>query len=151
MVNIFPNEPNSSTTLPDNAGEVTDAAERNFDQGVTTIKDSVIAKVAGLAVQEISGVHALGSMPVRAIRALVESISNAEINPGVTIDIGDDGVSVDIALVAEYPVPLTALADEVRASVARAIEGLVGMSVKTVNVTITDICVTEDSDDTDVA
>jgi len=151
MVNIFPTEPSSSTTLPANAGDVTDAAEHSSGEGVTTIKDSVIVKVAGLAVQEIPGVHALGSTPVRAIKAIVDTISNAEINPGVSIDIGDDGVAVDISLVAEYPVPLTELADQVRTSVAHAIEGLVGMSVSAVNVTITDIYVAEESGDNGVA
>ena len=151
MVNIFPNEPSSSTTLPANAGAVTDAAEHSFAEGKTTIKDSVIAKVAALSVQEVGGVHALGSTPVRAIKAIIDTISNTEINPGVSIDIGDEGVTVDITLVAEYPVPLTALADEVRTAVARAIEGLVGMGVQAVNVTITDIYAAEDSDDNDVA
>jgi uncharacterized alkaline shock family protein YloU len=151
MVNIFPEEPNAATTLPANAGAVSDAAERSFAEGLTTIKDSVIAKVAGLAVQEIPGVHALGSTPVRAIGAVVGSISNTELNPGVTVEIGDDGVTVQITLVAGYPVPLTTLADQVRTSVARAIEGLVGMSVRAVDVTITDIYVAEESDDNDVA
>ena len=150
MAEIVPDLPKSETALPANAGDVTDAAVRRVGAGVTTIKDSVIGKVAGLAVQEIPGVYALGSTPVRAIDAIVGSISRSELNPGVTIELGDDGVTVHIVLVAAYPVALTALADQVRASVTQAIEGLVGMTVTAVNVTITDIYVAEGPDDNDV-
>ena len=150
MASSTPDQPSSSTPLPANAGAVTDAAAHRVGEGVTTIKDGVIGKVVGLAVQEIPGVHALGSMPVRAIGAIVGTISRAEVNPGVSIDMGDDGVTVNIVLVADYPVPLMILADGVRASVTQAIEGLVGMTVAAVNVTITDIYVAEEPGDDDV-
>jgi uncharacterized alkaline shock family protein YloU len=150
MSSSTPDLPDTATTLPANAGSVSDAATDRVGEGVTTIKDGVIAKVAGLAVREIPGVHAMGSVPTRAIGAIVDAISNTDVNPGISIELGDDGVTVQIVLVAEYPVPLTALADQVRATVTRAIEGLVGMSVIAVNVTITDIYVAEESDDNDV-
>jgi uncharacterized alkaline shock family protein YloU len=150
MASIIPDQPSSSTTLPANADAVTDAAAQRAGAGVTTIKDSVIGKVAGLAVQEVPGVHALGSTPVRAIGAIVETISRAEVNSGVSVELGEDGVTVHIVLVAAYPVPLTVLAEQVRESVSQAIEGLVGMTVNAVNVTITDIYVAEDQDDNDV-
>jgi uncharacterized alkaline shock family protein YloU len=150
VANILPDLPSSSTTLPAGAGAVTDSAANRVGEGATTIKDSVIGKVASLAVQEIPGVHALGSTPLRAIGAIVESINIADVNPGITIELGDDGVTVQIVLVAAYPVPLTALADTVRAKVTQAIEGLVGMTVSAVNVTITDIYVAEEPDDNEV-
>jgi uncharacterized alkaline shock family protein YloU len=151
MTSITPDPQDASTTLPASAGAVSDAAAERVGEGVTTIKDAVIAKVAGLAVREVPGVHALGSVPTRAIGAIVDAITSADANPGVSIDLGDDdGVTAEIVLVADYPVPLTALADQVRSSVTRAIEGLVGMSVTAVNVTITDIYVAEEPGDNDV-
>ncbi|WEO78203.1 Asp23/Gls24 family envelope stress response protein [Cryobacterium sp. SO2] len=150
MTSILPDPPSAATTLPANAGAVSDAAADRVGEGVTTIKDGVIGKVAGLAVREIPGVHAVGSVPTRAIGAIVDAISSADVNPGISIELGDEGVTVEIVLVAAYPVPLTALADRVRASVTRAIEGLVGMTVTAVNVTITDIYVAEEPDDKDV-
>ncbi|MCU1446435.1 Asp23/Gls24 family envelope stress response protein [Cryobacterium sp.] len=150
MTKISPDQPSSATTLPADAGAVTDAAAHRLGAGTTTIKDSVIGKVVGLAVHELPGVHAVGSTPLRAIGAIVGTISRAEVNPGITIELGEDGVTVQIVLVAAYPVPLTALAENVRASVTQAIEGLVGMRVSAVNVTITDIYVAEESADTDV-
>jgi uncharacterized alkaline shock family protein YloU len=150
MFSSTPDKPTSATTLPANAGEVTDGAVDRVAEGVTTIKDSVIAKVVGLAVREVPGVHSLGSVPTRALGAILDAIGTAEVNPGISVTIGDDGVAVEIALVAGYPVPLTALADQVRAATTRAIEGLVGLTVSTVNVTISDIYVAKEPDDNDV-
>lgn len=150
MTTSSPGQPTSSTPLPADAGAVTDAAAPRVGEGLTHIKDSVIGKVAGLAVREVPGVHALGSTPLRALDAIVGTISRAEVNPGITTELGDDGVTVDISLVATYPVALTELAGQVRASVTQAIEGLVGMTVTAVNVTITDIYVAETPDDNDV-
>jgi len=151
MSDITPDRRSSAATLPGNAGTVTDAATDRVGEGVTTIKDGVIAKVAGLAVRELSGVHALGSVPIRALGAILDAIGSPDTNPGISVTNSDDAVTVDVVLVAEYPVPLTALASQVRASVTRAIEGLVGMSVTAVNVTLTDIYVAEEPDDKDVA
>jgi uncharacterized alkaline shock family protein YloU len=55
--------------------------------------------------------------------------------------VGETQVAVDISLVASYGTPLHALADQVRASVYRAVEELVGLQVIEVNVEITDVYV----------
>ena len=150
MSSNTPELPNAATTLPANAGEVTDGAGDRVGEGVTTIKDGVIAKVTGLAVREIPGVHSLGSVPTRALGAILDAVTSTDVNPGVSIELDDDGVTVQIVLVAGYPVPLTDLAGQVRSSVTRAIEGLVGMPVSAVNVTITDIYVAEEQVDNGV-
>lgn len=150
MPAIIPDPLDSSTTLPANAGAVSDAAADRSSDGVTTIKDSVIAKVAGLAVREVAGVHSIGTVPHRALGAILETIGNADAGQGITVNIDDDKVGVQIVLVAGYPVPLSTLADQVRASVVLAIERLVGMTVTAVDVTITDIYVAEETSDNDV-
>lgn len=146
MSTLIPEPLSPSTTLTANAGAITDAAARRVGEGETTIKDSVIAKVAGLAVREVSGVHTLGSVPPRAIGLILDAISGTDATPGVSVSTADGAVSVQIVLVAGYPVPLLALADEVRGAVTHAIEALVGLRVSVVNVTITDIYVAEEAD-----
>ena len=148
MSSLIPEPLSPSTTLTANAGAITDAAARRVGEGEgeTTIKDSVIAKVAGLAVREVSGVHTLGSVPPRAIGLILDAISGTDATPGVSVSTADGAVAVQIVLVAGYPVPLLALADEVRGAVTHAIEALVGLRVSVVNVTITDIYVAEEAD-----
>lgn len=137
MDNILPEQPTAPT--PSATAE-----------GVTAIEDSVIGTVAALAAREIPGVHALGSASARAVGSIRDALGSSDSDQGVAVALVDRNVTVDIVLVAAYPVPLPALAESVRAAVTQAIEGLVGLSVTAVNVTITDIYADEEADDNGV-
>jgi len=117
-------------------------------RGATTVADGVLAKIAGIAIQEIPGVHALGGGAARAIGNLREKVGQKDLTQGVSVEVGQTQVAVDVTLVVEYPHPLQEVADNARDAVYTAIEDLVGMEVTEVNVTITDIHVP--SDDADV-
>lgn len=115
--------------------------------GTTIITDSVIAKIAGIAAREVSGVHALGGGAARALGAIRDVISGADLSQGVSITVTESQVSVDISLVADYPFPLHTVAADVRAAVITAIESLVGLDVTEVNVTIKDVHLASDDDE----
>ncbi|MFJ6535968.1 Asp23/Gls24 family envelope stress response protein [Paenarthrobacter sp. NPDC091711] len=116
-------------------------------RGATTVADGVVAKIAGIAIQEIPGVHALGGGAARAIGNLREKVGQKDLTQGVNVEVGQTQVAVDVTLVVEYPHPLQEVADNARDAVYTAIEDLVGMEVTEVNVTITDIHVpSEDAD-----
>jgi len=114
--------------------------------GSTVIVDSVIAKVAGIATREVEGVFALGGGAARALGAIRDAMNNTDLTQGISVEVGETQVAVDITLVAEYPVPLQTVADNVRTAVYAAIENLVGMQVTEVNVTITDVHIPSDDD-----
>lgn len=115
--------------------------------GKTTIDDSVIAKVAGIAVREIPGVYALGGGVARVMGAVRDAVGNTDLAQGISVEVGETQVAADISLVAEYPVPLQDLGDRVRAAVGKAITELVGMEIAEVNVTISDVHIATDDDD----
>ena len=115
------------------------AGEPLVGTGKTVINDGVVAKVAGIAVREVSGVHALGGGAARALGAIREAMNNTDVSQGVSVEVGETQVAVDVTIVAEYPVPLQQVAGEIRSNVIRAIEDLVGLEVTEVNVTIVDI------------
>jgi uncharacterized alkaline shock family protein YloU len=115
--------------------------------GKTTIDTGVIAKVAGIATTSVAGVHAVGGGVSRALGAIRGAINQADLGQGVSVEVGERQVAVDITLVAEYPMPLQKVADDVRASVYAAIEGIVGMDVAEVNVTINDVYIPGQEDD----
>jgi uncharacterized alkaline shock family protein YloU len=69
---------------------------------------------------------------------------------GVTIEVGERQVAVDITLVAEYPTSLQKVADDVRAAVYTAITEIVGMDVAEVNVTINDVHIPGEDETTEV-
>jgi len=106
----------------------------------------VIAKVAGIATREVAGVFALGGGAARALGVIREAMNNTDLTQGISVEVGETQVAVDITLVAEYPIPLQTVADNVRTAVYAAIENLVGMQVTEVNVTITDVHIPSDDD-----
>lgn len=120
-------------------------------RGATTVADGVVAKIAGIAIQEIQGVHALGGGAARAIGNLREKVGQKDLTQGVSVEVGQTQVAVDVTLVVEYPHPLQEVADNARNAVYTAIEDLVGMEVTEVNITITDIHVPSEDDDAEDA
>ncbi|HEY0261041.1 MAG TPA: Asp23/Gls24 family envelope stress response protein [Lacisediminihabitans sp.] len=116
------------------------------DAGKTTIEDGVVAKITGIAAREVPGVYALGGGAARAIGAIRDALNSTDLAQGVSVEVGERQVAVDVTIVAEYPISLQKVADDVRAAVYRAIEDLVGMEVAEVNITVNDVHIPSDDD-----
>lgn len=116
-------------------------------RGKTVIHNTVVAKIAGLAVREVRGVHALGGGAARALGAIREAISAVDHSQGITLEVSENQVAVDVSLVAAYPMPLRQVAEDTRAAVITALETLVGLQVTEVNVTINDVHLPADDAD----
>lgn len=132
--------------------ENTKTADKGTDatatsEGTTTIADAVVAKVAGIAAREVNGVHALGGGAARAIGAIRQAIGSTDLAQGVAVEVGETQVAADVSIVVEYPQPMKAVADDVRAAVRRAIEDLVGMEAAEINVTINDVFIPGEDED----
>ncbi len=116
-------------------------------RGTTTVADGVVAKAAGIAAQDIPGVYALGGGAARALGSIREAVGQKDLTQGVSVEVGQTQVAVDITLVVEYPHPLQKVADDVRDAIYSAVEDVVGMEVTEVNVSITDIHIASDDAD----
>ncbi len=122
------------------------------DQGKTSIADTVVAKIAGIAAREVTGVHALGGGTARAVGALRSRIPGGSTNhsQGVTVEVGERQAAVDVQLVAEYGVSIADLAAGIRRNIIGSIEGMTGLEVTEVNIEVQDVYVPlEDNDDQD--
>jgi uncharacterized alkaline shock family protein YloU len=128
---------------------VTPANEVTVASGKTVIVDPVIAKIAGIAAREVPGVYALGGGAARIVGAVRGALGNTDLSQGVKVEVGETQVAADVTIVVEYPLPLTGVADAVRAAVASAITDLVGMQVAEINVTVTDVYIPGDDDEND--
>ena len=120
-------------------------------QGKTTIADTVVSKIAGIAAREVSGVYALGGGASRVVGALRERIPGANTNhsQGVSVEVGEKQAAVDLDIVAEYGVSIADLAAGLRRNVIAAIERMTGLEVTEVNVTVHDVHLAGDDDDSD--
>jgi uncharacterized alkaline shock family protein YloU len=111
------------------------------NQGTTTIAEGVVQKIAGLAARDVSGVYALGGGAARTLGALRERIPGAaqSTGQGVSVEVGEKQAAVDLDLVTEYGVPIADVARSVRRNVIASVEGMTGLQVTEVNISVNDI------------
>ncbi|WP_380162498.1 Asp23/Gls24 family envelope stress response protein [Kineococcus sp. R86509] len=119
------------------------------NQGTTSIADTVVSKIAGLAAKDVSGVHALGGGASRAVGALRERIPGGRVNhsQGVSVEVGETQAAVDIDLIAEYGVAIADLAAGVRRNVIASVERMTGLQVTEVNIAVADVHLPSDDAD----
>ncbi len=117
-------------------------------EGRTTIADGVVQKIASLAAREVSGVYALGGGAARTLGALRERIpgSSQATGQGVSVEVGERQAAIDLDLVTEYGVSIAELARAVRRNVASSVEGMTGLEVTEVNISVNDIHLPTDED-----
>jgi uncharacterized alkaline shock family protein YloU len=121
------------------------------EQGRTSISDTVVSKIAGIATREISGVHDLGGGASRAVGAVRERIpgSRTNLSQGVAVEVGERQAAVDLDIVAEYGVSIADLAAAIRRNVVGSVERMTGLEVTEVNITVHDIFMDTDGDGVD--
>jgi uncharacterized alkaline shock family protein YloU len=142
----------SSTAAPikDVSAQQSDSALVS-SHGSTSIADTVVSKIAGIATREVSGVYDLGGGATRMVGALRERIPGANTNhaQGVSVEVGEKQAAVDIDIVADYGVAITDLATGIRRNVIAAVERMTGLEVTEVNITVNDVHLDDGSDDDD--
>ncbi|EOD59779.1 Asp23/Gls24 family envelope stress response protein [Amycolatopsis vancoresmycina] len=118
-------------------------------QGTTTIADTVVQKIAGLAAREVRGVHDLGGGAARALSAIRDRIpgASASVGQGVSVEVGEKQAAVDLQVLVEYGVAIADLARSVRRNVITAIEQMTGLQVVEVNINVTDVHIPGDDEE----
>ncbi|MEU9324709.1 Asp23/Gls24 family envelope stress response protein [Streptomyces canus] len=146
-------EPNAST-LPEpepgeprtDLGTTPHAARLRLQEppetrGRTTVADGVVEKIAGIAAQEVPGIHALGGGFVRTMGAMRDRVPGGHTSAerGVEVEVGEKQTAIDLQAVVEYGVSITDLAAEVRENVIAAVERMTGLEVVEVNIAVNDV------------
>jgi len=106
-------------------------------QGKVTIAPTVLTTIVRQTAQEEAGVCRLAPLPakVRGLR------SGGAIEEGVLITVTEQGVQVEVHVVADPESNMLKLGAALQASVTRAIQDMVGMPVVSVDVFIDDVAV----------
>lgn len=133
--------PSASSSASSSAVTQSSPSALQSSQGTTTIAEGVVQKIAGLAAREVSGVYALGGGAARTLGALRERIPGASqsTGQGVAVEVGEKQAAVDLDLVTEYGVPIADVARSVRRNVVASVEGMTGLQVTEVNISVNDI------------
>ena len=114
------------------------------ERGRTIISDSVVSQIAGMAAQEVDGVHMGGSVS-RAAGGIIGSITGSEGQTrGVSVEIGTTEVAVDLTMGVEYGRNILEVVEEVRRRISERVQTLTGLRVTELNATVSDIVFPDD-------
>lgn len=104
--------------------------------GEIIIMDEVIAIITGLAAMEVEGV---ASMAGNATRELISKLGIKSLSKGVSVEVGENVVTVSAALNLKYGYNIKAVSAKVQEKVKVAIENMTGLTVADVNIRVAGI------------
>lgn len=141
----------SGTSVPATTSTGASDATKNAlssPDGRISVADGVVAKVAGMAAREMSGVHAMGGGGARAVGALRSRVGGGpSVTQGVSVEVGETQAAIDLDLVVEYGVSVADLGRGIQRNVKSAVERMTGLQVTEVNVSIDDVYIPSDDND----
>jgi uncharacterized alkaline shock family protein YloU len=112
------------------------------ERGSTTIQDTVVARIAGIAAQEVEGAR-MGGGAAQAVGGFIGGITGGRgvggQTQGVSVEVGEEEAAVDLMMTVEYGRPIPQVTGAVRNNVVNRVEKLVGLRVTEVNITVGDI------------
>ena len=137
-----------STKQPIELSEVgPDALVLQNDMGVVRVSEDVVAKIAGLAVREVDGVHEL--VPFGASQTfsrLADAVVGTDRRDmGVRVEVGKVEAAVDVRIVTDYGVSIPKVAAAIRKNVKTRIETMTGLELKEINIDVLDLFFAEAS------
>ncbi len=113
------------------------------DRGNTTVSDTVVSKVAGIAAQEIEGVQ-MGGGTARAVGGFLDSVTGGGPTRGVSVEVGTEEAAVDLSMAVEYGKAIPQVAEAVRRNVINRVENMTGLRVVEVNITVNNVLLPEE-------
>jgi uncharacterized alkaline shock family protein YloU len=120
------------------------------ERGATSIGDAVVAKIVGIAAQEVEGVQT-GGGTARAIGGVldrmpgaVSGVRDGSQTRGVSVEVGAEEAAADLSLAVEYGRQIPRTTEAVRNNVINRVENLTGLRVTEVNITVNDVLFPEE-------
>ncbi|WP_432167655.1 Asp23/Gls24 family envelope stress response protein [Streptomyces sp. bgisy031] len=121
--------------------------------GRTTIADSVVAVIAGIAIRDTDGVHSVGKGSSKALGAVTGRMSaSSNLSRAVRVEVGETQAAIDADIEVEYGIPIHELAGQLRTHISDAVETMTGLDVVEININVSAVHVPgDDSADEDSA
>jgi uncharacterized alkaline shock family protein YloU len=119
------------------------------EMGNTTISNTVVAQIAGIATleAEVEGIQ-MGGGTSAAVGDFLQSVTGSvtgsvDHSRGVSAEVGEEEAAVDLTTTIEYGQSIPRVTEAVRRNVINRVESLTGLRVTEVNITVNDIQVPE--------
>ena len=120
------------------------------DLGTTTIQDSVVTAIIGMAAEEVDGVassHGGTRLPGDSSPTVGEFVDNitggASRTRGLSVDVGEQQAAADITVNVDYGRSIPKVTQAVRDRVIKRVENLTGLEVTEVNIQVNDVILPE--------
>ncbi len=110
-----------------------DNAVKKESNGTITFASEVISTIAGLAAIDIPGV---AGMSGGFVDGIVDLLGRKNLSKGIKVEVGQEEVAVDIAIVVDYGTPIPEVASNIQSSVIKAVETMTGLKVVEVNISV---------------
>ena len=131
-----------SSTDTQNTGQ----SPLHSELGTTTIQDSVVTAIIGMAAQEVDGVassHGGTRLPGDSSPTVGEFVDNitggSSRTRGLSVDVGERQTAADITINVEYGRSIPQVTQAVRERVIQRVENLTGLEVTEVNIQVNDV------------
>ena len=114
------------------------------EMGITTVSNTVVSQIAGIAAQEVEEAQMGGGGSVGGLLQSVTGSSGSNFSRGVTVEVGEEETAIDLTMAVEYGQSIPRLTDAVRRNVINRVENLAGLRVTEVNIMVNDVQVPEE-------
>ena len=135
-----------SSTDTQNAGQ----SPLQSDLGTTTIQDSVVSAIVGIAAEEVDGVassHGGTRLPGDSSPTVGEFVDNitggTSRTRGVSVDVGERQAAADITVNVLYGRSIPQVTNAVREHVIERVQNMTGLEVTEVNIQVNDVILPE--------
>ena len=105
--------------------------------GKIVYSDEFISNLAGLASMDCYGIVGMASQ--KAMDGIVELLKGENLNKGVKITTENDSIRIQLFVIVEYGVSISAVASNVIETVKYKVETITGLNVQKVDVTVNGI------------
>lgn len=118
----------------------TNVTEFNTKMGRTTLADEVVAKIIGIAVREVDGVHDVVGGLGGTLAGIAARVTRVDARGhGVNVEVGEREVAGDLKVCLDYGVNIPQVADAMRRNIAARVQAMTGLTVKEINIQVTDL------------
>ena len=104
----------------------------NNKLGEIQISSDVIAMYAGMTAVECFGIVGMAAVSMKD--GLVKLLKRESLTHGITVEVQDNHISIDFHVIVAYGVSISAVADNLIASVKYKVEEFTGMEVDKINI-----------------
>ncbi|WP_240378065.1 Asp23/Gls24 family envelope stress response protein [Bacillus piscicola] len=110
---------------------IVDLEEEKNELGKIEISPEVIEVIAGLATTEVEGVYSLRG---NFATDVAERLGRKNHGKGVKVELGEDGVKIDISVTLNYGVSVPEVARNIQNSIQQALQNMTSITLDSINV-----------------